>query len=153
MDILRIAHPFDRQDTYSAGVALVAGRSSDRLDASRTSPDLYPADLLTRQYSSSETDRVCANSWWLAHTRPRQEKAVAAALYLREVAYYLPLVTRKSLSRGRTRMARIAVFPGYVFVQGGDEERLKVLKTNRVLTVRAVPNECSYKGTCGGSRN
>jgi transcription antitermination factor NusG len=45
---------------------------------------------------------------------------------------------RKSLSRGRTRVARIPLFPGYVFVYGGSEERLHVLKTNRALTVREV---------------
>jgi transcriptional antiterminator RfaH len=76
----------------------------------------------------------------LAHTLPRQEKALAAALYAREVPYYLPLVTRKSLSRGRTRVAQITLFPGYLFVCGGEEERLSVLKTNRVLTVRRAPD-------------
>jgi transcriptional antiterminator RfaH len=76
----------------------------------------------------------------LAHTLPRQEKALAAALYARDVAYYVPLVTRKSLSRGRTRVAQVALFPGYVFICGNDEDRLRVLQTNRVLTVRRAPD-------------
>ena len=80
-------------------------------------------------------------AWWLAHTLPRQEKALAAALYSRDVAFYLPLVTRKSLSRGRTRIAQIALFPGYVFICGNEEDRLSVLKTNRVLTVRRAPDD------------
>ena len=54
------------------------------------------------------------------------------------MAFYLPLVTRKSLSRGRTRIAQIVLFPGYVFVCGSEEDRLSVLKTNRVVTVRLV---------------
>jgi transcriptional antiterminator RfaH len=78
--------------------------------------------------------------WWLAHTRPRQEKAVAAALLGREVAFYLPLVTRKSLLRGRTRLAQIPLFPGYVFVFGYEEDRLSALKTNRLLTAQQVPD-------------
>jgi transcriptional antiterminator RfaH len=78
--------------------------------------------------------------WWLAHTRPRQEKAAANALRSRSVGYYLPLVTRKSLLRGRTRTARIPLFPGYLFVFGDDENRLEALKTNRLLTIDKVPD-------------
>jgi transcriptional antiterminator RfaH len=78
--------------------------------------------------------------WWLVHTLPRQEKALAGALYARNVPYYLPLVTRKSLSRGRTRVAQVTLFPGYVFVCGTEEDRLNVLKTNRALTVRPAPD-------------
>jgi transcriptional antiterminator RfaH len=65
---------------------------------------------------------------------------VATALFSRRVAYYLPLITRKTLMRGRTRVARIPLFPGYVFIQGSEEDRLQVLQTNRVLTVREVPD-------------
>jgi transcriptional antiterminator RfaH len=83
---------------------------------------------------------VGGEGWWLAHTLPRQEKSLAAALYARDVPYYLPLVTRKSLSRGRTRLARVTLFPGYMFIYGGEAERLSTLKTNRVLTVRRAPD-------------
>ena len=62
------------------------------------------------------------------------------ALYARDVPYYLPLVTRKSLSRGRTRVAQVTLFPGYVFVCGTEEDRLSVLRTNRALTVRPAPD-------------
>lgn len=103
--------------------------------------DLYPADLLSRPlWSGDDVEELGRGSWWLAHTLPRQEKAVAAALHARDVPFYLPLVTRKSLSRGRTRVARITLFPGYVFICGDDEDRLSVLKTNRVLTVRRAPD-------------
>ena len=63
---------------------------------------------------------------------------MAGALLAREVGFYLPLVKRKSLTRGRTRVSRIPLFPGYVFIHGNDEDRLQVLKTNRVLTVQHV---------------
>jgi len=99
--------------------------------------DLFPADVLTRGLSEADSRH---SAWWLAHTKPRQEKAVAAALLEREVAFYLPLVTRKSLTRGRTRVARIVLFPGYVFVCGTEEDRLRALKTNRLLTVQRVPD-------------
>jgi transcription antitermination factor NusG len=103
-------------------------------------PCLHPVDLLSDRGTAVEN-----RSWWLAHTLPRQEKALAAALYSRDVGFYLPLVTRKSLSRGRTRVAQIALFPGYVFVCGTEDDRLSVLKTNRVLTVRSVPDDARLR--------
>jgi transcription antitermination factor NusG len=32
------------------------------------------------------------------------------------------------------------LFPGYVFVRGGDEDRIRVLKTKRVISVWPVPD-------------
>lgn len=126
-----------------------AGAAVGRLNRER--PDLFPADLLADSWpglsrpvdEGLETLERSANAgegWWLAHTLPRQEKALASALYARDVPYYLPLVTRKSLSRGRTRVAQVTLFPGYLFVYGGEAERLSVLKTNRTLTVRRAPD-------------
>jgi transcriptional antiterminator RfaH len=37
-------------------------------------------------------------------------------------------------------MARVPLFPGYVFVFGSEEDRLSALKTNRLLTVQCVPD-------------
>jgi transcription antitermination factor NusG len=128
----------------------VGGLSRRRPNGSR--PNLYPQDLLTSprcDLSSTQRDGIPESSvsgnWWLAHTLPRQEKSLADALYAREVPFYLPLVTRKSLSRGRTRVAHIALFPGYLFVCGGEEDRLSVLKTNRVLTVRRAPDDARLR--------
>jgi transcriptional antiterminator NusG len=120
-----------------------AGRNAPGRCVVGARPNLYPADLLVDRGATCEDRRTTSEkcAWWLAHTLPRQEKALAAALYARDVAFYLPLVTRKSLSRGRTRVAQIALFPGYVFVCGNEDDRLSVLKTNRVLTVRSVPDD------------
>jgi transcription antitermination factor NusG len=98
-------------------------------------PDQFPSDLLSNP-PDAHADNDC--KWWLAHTLPRQEKMVASALWPREVPYYLPLITRKMLTRRRTRVGRIPLFPGYVFVYGADEQRMQVLKTNRVLAVHHV---------------
>ena len=104
-------------------------------------PSVFPSDLLSIFCSQADTDGAKHRAWWLVHTLPRQEKALAAALYSREVAFYLPLVARKSMTRGRTRTAHIALFPGYLFVCGNEEDRVSVLKTNRALTVRRAPND------------
>src|SRR5688572_30382597 len=99
------------------------------LPTGRTKPDAipaqFPADLLSQPpVAQSDGAGGGESGWWLAHTLPRQEKVVATTLLSRRVAYYLPLVTRKSLVRGRTRVTRIPLFPGYVFVYGADEDRV-----------------------------
>jgi transcriptional antiterminator RfaH len=98
----------------------------------------FPSNLLSEPSEARSSGHGDEYKWWLGHTLPRQEKKVAAALLTRRVPYYLPLITRKSLTRGRTRVAQMPLFPGYVFVYGTDEERVQVLKTNRVLMLRAV---------------
>jgi transcriptional antiterminator RfaH len=143
------------QDSLGQGSARQGSSNESRSPGGRrltgSRPDLYPSDLLSSGpclengsdgviHGKGPADESTQASWWLAHTLPRQEKAVAAALYSRDVAYYLPLVTRKSLSRGRTRVAQITLFPGYIFIRGNEEDRLSVLKTNRVLTVRQAPD-------------
>jgi transcription antitermination factor NusG len=107
-------------------------------------PDLFPSNVLASDYSPHQSgvngDNRLGQQWWVAHTRPQQEKRLAQDLVARVVPFYVPLVCRKSLVRGRTRLVRVPLFPGYVFVRGSDEERLRVLKTNRVMTVRPVPD-------------
>lgn len=70
--------------------------------------------------------------WWVLHTRPRQEKAVARALHAAETAFYLPLVAKENVIRGRTIHSYVPVFASYVFLFGSDEDRHRALKTNRV---------------------
>jgi transcription antitermination factor NusG len=103
-----------------------------------TVPELHPGNLLSDTVAAGQIVGSDSHVWWIAHTRPRQEKAVARSLFARDVAFYLPLIARKSLSRSRTRIARIVLFPGYIFICGGEEDRLLALKTNRVVTVRSV---------------
>jgi transcriptional antiterminator RfaH len=132
-------NPFDCQSGMDDGAGYTGLNVSVVRDQPREVPELFPVSLLTNPEAVPVQDsHELGGQWWLAHTRPRQEKAVVAALWPRRVPYYLPLITRKSLSRGRTRVARIPLFPGYVFVYGSDEERLQVLKTNRVLALRQV---------------
>jgi transcription antitermination factor NusG len=120
----------------------VIDRTVSRGTDSASVDELFPSNLLVSPSSSCSEDDDSARraDWWLAHTLPRQEKAVAMALRGQNAGYYLPLVNRKSLTRGRTRLARIPLFPGYVFICGDQETRLGALKTNRLLTVQPVPD-------------
>jgi transcription antitermination factor NusG len=76
--------------------------------------------------------------WWLLHTKSRQEKAVALQLHSRRLAFYLPLVPRRSMSRGKLREAQVPLFPSYVFLFGTAEDRLFALRTNRLASANAV---------------
>jgi transcriptional antiterminator RfaH len=82
-------------------------------------------------------------TWWVAHTRPRNEKALALELRARNVFHYLPLCVRTSRSKATGRASRsiVPVFPGYVFINGGDSDRQAALTTNRIANTLAVPDE------------
>jgi transcription antitermination factor NusG len=127
----------DHPGLTSATTSLAANRG---LATVEECPAQFPSNLLSVAFTERGRNGAFECAWWLAHTRPQQERAVAAALVARRVPYYIPLVTRKTLVRSRTRVARIPLFPGYVFVRGSDDDRLQVLQTNRVLTVRHVPD-------------
>jgi transcriptional antiterminator RfaH len=75
--------------------------------------------------------------WNVAYCKPRQEKALAADLLEREISYFLPMILRESSSGGRRRRNLYPLFPSYVFIAGGERERLSALKTDRI--VRFIP--------------
>lgn len=77
----------------------------------------------------SDTDR----SWRALHTKPRQEKSIARELLHSEIPFYLPLVPRTNLVRGRQVHSHVPLFTSYVFLFGTDDERVESLKTNRVV--------------------
>src|SRR5262249_12890833 len=75
--------------------------------------------------------------WNVAYCKPRQEKALAGDLLEREISYFLPMVLKETSSGGRRRRNLYPLFPSYVFVGGGERERLVALKTDRIA--RFVP--------------
>jgi len=96
---------------------------------------LYPNDLLDElQEISSE------RQWFVLHTKPRQEKAVARDLLRREVPFYLPLI-KKTLQYGRrTVNSRAPLFGGYIFSYATDAERVLAVATNRIVQTLPVKN-------------
>ena len=80
-------------------------------------------------------------SWWVLHTRPRCEKAIASVLDRRSISYFLPLVLCTRTNGGRQRHVELPLFPGYVFLCGTWETREAALKTNRVANVLEVADQ------------
>lgn len=76
-------------------------------------------------------------TWWVAHTKPRCEKALAFDLLIDGVAFYLPMSLKVIMSGGRKRKLMMPVFSSYVFVCGNETSRISALQTGRV--VRTIP--------------
>ena len=77
--------------------------------------------------------------WWVAHTKPRNEKALALDLRALDIVIYLPLHHRVTRSRNTGRITRsiVPVFTGYLFFNATEEQRCLALTTNRIAHVLA----------------
>jgi transcription antitermination factor NusG len=104
-------------------------------------PDLYPSDLwqgLVADDRPSEDEP----RWWCLHTKPRQEKAAARDLRTWKVPYYLPQVVREDRTpQGRKTRSVVPLFTSYLFLRGGQGERLLSLKSNRLVRVIEVTDQ------------
>jgi transcription antitermination factor NusG len=96
-------------------------------------PSLYPETLLTLPTLETDTQ----DRWWVLHTRPRAEKALARQCLGRELPFFLPLYHKKWRSGGRMQQSYLPLFPGYVFLFGDEEVRHAALETN--LVAYAIP--------------
>jgi transcription antitermination factor NusG len=76
--------------------------------------------------------------WWAVYTKARQEKAFARDLLRHEIPFYLPVVKKTLVYRGRRVRSRVPLFGGYVFLFGTDDERGTSLATSRVSRMLPV---------------
>jgi transcriptional antiterminator RfaH len=95
--------------------------------------DAFPDSLL----EPMPTDLGVGRSWYVLHTKPRQEKSLARILLEKHAPFYLPQIPKRRVARGRVVTSYLPLFPGYVFQLASPEERLAALKTQRVL--QALP--------------
>jgi transcriptional antiterminator RfaH len=96
---------------------------------------IYPETLLDDSFPIEPlTDR----RWWAIYTKPRQEKSLARDLLAYRVPFFLPLVAKRSIYRGRRIQSYLPLFTGYMFLWGSDEERLRAIATNRVSQLLIV---------------
>jgi transcriptional antiterminator RfaH len=99
-------------------------------------PYVYPDDLLT----NAEAWKERPGEWWVLHTRPRAEKALARKLLGQHLNFFLPLYKKQWQSRGRLMSSHMPLFPGYIFLHGDAHTRLRALETNQVAQVLTVPD-------------
>src|SRR5687768_5149942 len=89
-------------------------------------PQLFPEDLF-------DSERTTERSWWVLHTKPRQEKSLARQLHASQVPFFLPLVPRRLYINKRRFTSHLPLFPSYLFVLTDYSERIRALATKRVV--------------------
>ena len=107
------------------------------------SPEIsvYPPDLLSADLSPADGAGAPCGRWWVLHTRPRTEKALARRLLSRAVGFFLPQYEKKSLNQGRLLSSHLPLFPGYLFLHGDDQGRLAALETNLIVNCLPVVDQ------------
>jgi len=81
------------------------------------------------------TDEPQSRPWLAAYTRSRHEQQVARQLQQKNLQHLLPTYERLARWSDRVKRSRAPLFPGYVFVQATQAERVQVLETAGVVNL------------------
>ena len=95
-----------------------------------------PTDLFDSGFERSDS-----HLWWVAHTKPRQEKAIARHLLKIGFPYYLPCEKKRVKVGKSTRAINIPVFDGYIFLMASEEQRWRAMASNRVASLQRVVDQ------------
>ena len=106
-------------------------------DTTVLKPDDNPPSLTP----GAETPAALEGQWWVAHTKARNEKALAWDLFHHGIGYFLPMREYVFFSGGRKRRGMMPLFTSYVFFCGDDQARRLALATNRVCQTLNVANQ------------
>lgn len=90
-----------------------------------------------------ESIRQLEGQWWVAHTKSRNEKALAHDLMAKDVSYFLPMTWKVRHQSHRTIKSLLPLFTGYLFFCGNEAGRIELLKTNRVANLIEVSDQNS----------
>lgn len=94
---------------------------------------LYPENILDINPNG--------NSWWLAHTKSRREKALAQFLMKKNIGYYLPMLKKRQPNKNRINYSLTPLFSGYLFLKGSLEDRYSTYTSNHIARVIEVKNQ------------
>jgi transcription antitermination factor NusG len=72
------------------------------------------------------------NTWSVAWTKSRAEKALAEFLEARKIRHFLPLVLKRRVYGRHVRESRLPLFPGYVFYDGDEISHSRLLESGKV---------------------
>jgi transcriptional antiterminator RfaH len=102
------------------------------LKPSENPPMIWPADSSIENF---------AGIWWVAHTKSRNEKALAWQMQNKNICYFLPMTEKVYRKSRRVMRSMLPLFSGYIFFCGSENDRLEVLKTNRVAQILQVNDQ------------
>ncbi len=102
------------------------------LKSSENPPIIWPEEKSIRDFTGL---------WWFAHTKSRNEKALAQDLICKDISYFLPMSWKVRRRRSRTTRSLLPLFSGYLFFCGEENQRLELLRTNRVANLIEVADQ------------
>ena len=102
------------------------------LKVSENPPIIWPEAKSIRDFEGQ---------WWVVHTRSRNEKALAHDLISKDISYFLPMSWKVRRKSRRTIRSLLPLFNGYLFFCGKENERVELLKTNRVAHLIEVDDQ------------
>jgi hypothetical protein len=85
-----------------------------------------------------------AGQWWVVHTRSRNEKALAHDLIRKNISYFLPMSWKVRRRSRRTIRSFLPLFGGYLFFCGDEDQRVELLRTNRVANLIEVIDQQKF---------
>ncbi len=90
-----------------------------------------------------EAESICdfTGTWLVVHTKSRNEKALAQDLMRKNISYFLPMTWKVRRQRGRTLRSLLPLFGGYLFFCGQENQRIELLRTNRVANLIEVKDQ------------
>jgi transcriptional antiterminator RfaH len=100
-------------------------------------------EIIARPFPNRHDVRP-AGRWMVAHTKSRQEKALARFLDASKHPFYLPLVSRTRMARGRKFITHEPLFPGYLFLFGDRDDGFAAISTKRVCQVIEVEDQDGF---------
>ena len=71
--------------------------------------------------------------WWALHVRSRSEKALSRRLLQKRISFFLPVYERRRSIQRRQVSSFLPLFPGYLFLRGGETARRIAIETNYVV--------------------
>ena len=98
----------------------------------------------------AEEDPDSDGKWWVLHTKPRAEKAVARSLHSHGVPFFLPVYEKSWRAKGRLQTSHLPLFPSYVFLRADGEGRTRALETNQIATCIPVIDQRTLRGELDG---
>jgi transcriptional antiterminator RfaH len=96
-------------------------------------PEIFPEDI----FGLPESDFP----WWVAHTRSRQDKALARYLLPLQVPFYLPCREHRSRRAGRTFVSHLPLFPSYLFFRGPAVCKHLAVRSNLIVQILEVRDQ------------
>ncbi len=101
-------------------------------------PCVWPEKLFLEDNLGNVKDD---DRWFVLHTRPRMEKSIARQLLAQDISFFLPLHESRQRYQRRSVVSHLPLFPGYVFLNGDEQERVDALRSNRVANCLTVSDD------------